>query len=42
MMSWYEFDLEYKKGLVIKVDMRCTCMVIITWLFEYDWYVVST
>ena len=27
MMSWYEFDMEYKKGLVIKVDMRCICMI---------------
>jgi len=42
MMSWYGFDLEYKKASVIKVDMRCTCMINIIWLFEYIWYVVST
>jgi len=28
--------------LVIKVGMRFICMRSITWLVEYDWYVVRT
>jgi len=40
MMSWNGFNMEYESGLIIKVGMRFMRMINITWLVEYDWYVV--
>jgi len=39
-MSWNGFNMEYESGLIIKVGMRFMRMINITWLVEYDWYVV--
>jgi len=39
-MSWNGFNMEYERGLIIKVGMRFICMINITWLVEYDGYMV--